>query len=106
MGNQSDTEGGGSLWTYDPESVETQCFINPIDEAQLIRGVASRNGVSYLGGGGPDLLDGGTIVAFDHVAGRELWRLDVQSSGTAAMAMQGQNLYSLSRGGVLSIIDV
>lgn len=106
VGSQSDTEGGGSLWTYDPATGESQCFINPIDDAQLIRGVATRDGIAYLGGGGPELLDGGTITAYDPVKGQELWRIEAQGSGTAAMVVEGQNLYALSRNGFITVIDV
>ncbi|AIY00468.1 hypothetical protein ART_0869 [Arthrobacter sp. PAMC 25486] len=106
VGSQSDTEGGGSLWTYDPATGEARWFSNPIDAVQLIRGVASRDGIAYLGGGGPALPDGGTIVAFDPLKGEELWRIDPQGSGTAAMAMEGRNLYALSRQGLITVVDV
>lgn len=106
VGTQSDTEGGGSLWTYDPATGTSQCFTNPIDDAQLIRGVASREGIAYLGGGGPDLADGGTVTAFDPIKGEELWRIEPQGSGIAALAMQGQNLYALSREGLITVVDV
>ena len=73
---QSDTEGGGSFWTYDPATGAKQCFINPIDNRQLLRAVATRDGVAFLGGGLPTLDGPGTIVAFDPAQGRELWRIE------------------------------
>ncbi|KNH18276.1 hypothetical protein ACU18_07965 [Arthrobacter sp. ZBG10] len=104
---QSDTEGGGSFWTYNPATGAKQCFINPIDNRQLLRAVATRDGVAFLGGGLPTLDGAGTVVAFDPAAGRELWRLDAGSgAGLAALAVQGRNLYGLTRKGGLFVLDI
>jgi hypothetical protein len=104
---QSDTEGGGSFWTYDPASGAKQCFINPIDGRQLLRAVATRDGVAFLGGGLPTLDGPGTIVAFDPVAGKELWRLEPgMGAGISALAIQGRNLYGLTRKGGIFVIDI
>lgn len=104
---QSDTEGGGSFWTYDPATGTKQCFINPIDNRQLLRAVATRDGVAFVGGGLPTLEGPGTIVAFDPVAGMELWRLDPgMGAGIAALAVQGRNLYGLTRKGGIFVLDI
>ncbi|MHA7270300.1 outer membrane protein assembly factor BamB family protein [Arthrobacter sp. HLT1-20] len=103
---QADTEGGGSLWSHDPATGASKHFINPIDNTQLLRAVVAQGGVAYLGGGGPAIADGGTIVAYNPVAGAELWRITPQDSGTAALAIQGHNLYALSRKGTITVIDV
>ncbi|MET4539360.1 WD40 repeat protein [Arthrobacter bambusae] len=104
---QADTEGGGSLWTYDPRTGKKGFFVNPVDEVQLVRAVASRDGVAYLGGGLPDLGGQGTVVAFDPVNGKELWRIDPgQNSGVAALAVQGKYLYGVSRKGSVFVIDL
>ncbi|MFI7291948.1 PQQ-binding-like beta-propeller repeat protein [Streptomyces anulatus] len=107
-GVQSDTEGGGALWTYHPRTGRHRSFANPVDASQCVRGIASRNGVVFLGGdntapAGPR----STVVAFDPVAGRELWRIDPQqTAGTAALAVRGRHLYGLSRKGGLFVIDI
>lgn len=106
VGAQSDTEAGGSLWTHDPATGASKHFINPIDNSQLLRAVVAQEGIAYLGGGGPQIPDGGTIVAFNPVTGTELWRITPQDSGTAALAIQGHNLYALSRKGTVTVIDV
>ncbi|NJC21616.1 hypothetical protein BJ994_000692 [Arthrobacter pigmenti] len=104
---QADTEGGGSLWTYDPATGESRSFINPIDNVQLVRAVATREGIAYLGGSLPGTGGPGTIVAFDPVAGKELWRIDPQlGAGTSALAVQGRYLYGLSRKGHAYVIDL
>lgn len=104
---QADTEGGGSFWTYDPRTGTKQCFTNPIDNRQLLRAVATRDGVAYLGGGLPTLDGPGTIVAFDPVAGKELWRIEPQmGAGISALAVQGRNLYGLTRKGGIFVIDL
>ncbi|PVD08857.1 hypothetical protein [Streptomyces sp. CS147] len=108
VGVQSDTEGGGALWTYHPRTGRHRSFADPVDEAQCVRGIASRNGVAFLGGDntaptGPR----STVVAFDPVAGRELWRIDpLQTAGTAALTVRGRHLYGLSRKGGLFVIDI
>ncbi|MYR46091.1 PQQ-binding-like beta-propeller repeat protein [Streptomyces sp. SID5910] len=107
-GVQSDTEGGGALWTYHPRTGRHRHFADPVDESQCVRGIATRDGVAFLGGDntsptGPR----STVVAFDPVAGKELWRLDPQqSAGTAALAVRGRHLYGLSRKGGLFVIDI
>ncbi|MGW7680935.1 outer membrane protein assembly factor BamB family protein [Kribbella sp. NPDC054772] len=108
VGVQADTEGGGSFWTYDRRTERTQCFVNPIDAAQCVRAVATRDGVAYLGGdNGGGAGPRSTIVAFDPVAGRELWRLDPQqTAGVAALATRGRHLYGLSRAGGLFVVDL
>ncbi len=64
--------------------------------------------MSRSSGGGLPTLDGaGTVVAFDPAAGRELWRLDAGSgAGLAALAVQGRNLYGLTRKGGLFVLDI
>jgi hypothetical protein len=110
VGAQSDTEGGGSLWTYAPKTGKKQAFVNPVDEIQLVRAVATRDGVAYLGGDNPTTKGPrGTIVAFDPVAGKELWRIDLPTSlttGVAALAVQGVHLYGLTRKGGFLVIDL
>ncbi|MGW5735172.1 MULTISPECIES: outer membrane protein assembly factor BamB family protein [Streptomyces] len=107
-GVQADTEGGGALWTYHPGTGRSRHFADPIDELQCVRGIASRAGVVYLGGDntaptGPR----STVVAFDPVAGEEIWRIDPgQSAGVAALAIRGRHLYGLSRKGGLFVVDV
>ncbi|MER5366280.1 PQQ-binding-like beta-propeller repeat protein [Streptomyces sp. NPDC002722] len=107
-GVQSDTEGGGSLWTYHPATGRSRCFVDPIDAMQCVRGIASQDGVAYLGG--DNTLTTGprsTVVAFDPVRGEELWRIDPQqTAGTAALAVRGRHLYGLSRKGGLFVIDL
>ncbi|MFC8040907.1 PQQ-binding-like beta-propeller repeat protein [Paenarthrobacter sp. NPDC057355] len=104
---QADTEGGGSLWTYDPATGKKGFFVNPIDKVQLLRAVVSREGIAYLGGGNPGLDGAGTVVAFDPVAGKELWRLDAGSgAGISALAVQGKYLYGVTRKGGLFVIDL
>ncbi|UZI32811.1 PQQ-binding-like beta-propeller repeat protein [Streptomyces sp. VB1] len=108
VGVQSDTEGGGSLWTYDPRTGRSAIHTNPVDERQLVRAVATREGVAYLGG--DNMQDQGpraTVVAFDPVRGRELWRIDLpQSWGVAAMTVRDRHLYGLSRRGEFFVVDL
>jgi PQQ-like domain len=106
---QNDTAGGGSITFYDPASGKATTAVNPIDGVQMVRAVASQDGVAYLGGDniyatGPR----STIVAWDPVAGKELWRLDPgQSQGVAALAVHGRYLYGLSRKSAgLFVIDL
>ncbi|MFF3035875.1 hypothetical protein ACFVS7_33295 [Streptomyces rubiginosohelvolus] len=108
VGVQSDTEGGGALWTYHPRTGRHRSYANPIDDLQCVRGIASRDRVAFLGGDntaptGPR----STVVAFDPVAGRELWRIDPrQTAGTAALTVRGRHLYGLSRKGGLFVVDI
>ncbi|MFI9743140.1 PQQ-binding-like beta-propeller repeat protein [Streptomyces sp. NPDC052494] len=110
VGAQSDTEGGGSLWTYSTKTGRKAAHINPVDGAQLVRAVATRDGVAYLGGDNPTAQGPrGTVVAFDPVAGRELWRTDLPASlttGVAALAVRGRHLYGLTRKGGFFVVDV
>ncbi|MFJ5835111.1 PQQ-binding-like beta-propeller repeat protein [Streptomyces sp. NPDC093089] len=108
VGAQSDTEGGGSLWTYAPGSGAKAVYVNPVDAVQLVRAVAAREGVAYLGGDNPTTRGPrGTLVAFDPVAGRESWRLDLPfSTGVAALAVHGRHLYGLARRGGFFVVDV
>lgn len=108
VGVQSDTEGGGALWTYSPRTGRSASYVNPIDDVQLVRAVANRDGVAYLGGDnaakeGPRA----TVVAVDPATGKERWSVDTkQSAGVAALAVQGRNLYGLTTKGGLFVIDV
>ncbi|MFB7543047.1 PQQ-binding-like beta-propeller repeat protein [Streptomyces zaomyceticus] len=110
VGVQSDTEGGGSLWTYAPKTGEKAAYINPVDGTQLVRAVATRDGVAYLGGDNPTPQGPrGTLVAFDPVAGKELWRIDLPATlttGVAAMAVRGRHLYGLTRKGGFFVVDL
>ncbi|HVK26220.1 MAG TPA: PQQ-binding-like beta-propeller repeat protein [Actinokineospora sp.] len=105
---QCDAEGGGALWTYDRATNQSRSFPNPIDGIQHVRAVAAGRGIAYLGGDNA-IATGtrGTVVAFDPVAGTELWRIETgESQGIAALAMRGNHLYGLSRNGALFVIDV
>ncbi|MFI1094923.1 PQQ-binding-like beta-propeller repeat protein [Streptomyces sp. NPDC020917] len=108
VGVQSDTEGGGALWTYDPATGRSASYVNPIDDVQMVRAVANRDGVAFLGGDnatstGPR----GTVVAVDPVTGREQWRIETQQpAGVAALAVQGPHLFGLTRNGTLFVIDL
>lgn len=105
---QSDTEGGGALWTYNPASGASASFANPIDSVQLVRAVATRDGVAYLGGDnaqptGPR----GTIVAFDPSKGRELWRIETGAAyGIGSLAVHGTYLYAMALKGGFFVIDL
>ena len=108
VGVQSDTEGGGALWTYSPRTGKSASYVNPIDGVQLVRAVANRDGVAYLGGdNASDRAPRGAVVAVDPVTGRERWRVDPQlGAGVAALAVQGRHLYGLSRKGTLFVVDL
>ncbi|WP_328907110.1 hypothetical protein OG230_31360 [Streptomyces sp. NBC_00234] len=108
VGVQSDTEGGGSLWTHSPTTGRKSAYINPIDGIQLVRAVATRDGIAYLGGDNPTTQGPrGTLVAFDPVAGRELWRIDLPlATGVAALAVSGRHLYGLTRRGGFFVVDL
>ncbi|MFF0740392.1 PQQ-binding-like beta-propeller repeat protein [Streptomyces sp. NPDC004111] len=108
VGAESDTEGGGSFWTYSPRTGKSRCFVNPIDAGQCVRGVATLGGVAYLGGdNNTKTTPYATVVAFDPVAGRELWRVDPQqTAGVAALAVRGRHLYGVSRKGGFFVIDL
>ncbi|MFE0649324.1 PQQ-binding-like beta-propeller repeat protein [Streptomyces sp. NPDC059534] len=108
VGVQSDTEGGGSLWTFSPATGEKSVHVNPVDDLQLVRAVATRDGVAYLGGDNPTAQGTrGTLVAFDPVAGRELWRVDLPfATGVAALAVRRRHLYGLTRRGGFFVVDL
>ena len=105
---QDDTQGGGALWTYSPRTGKSASFVNPIDDIQLVRAVTNQDGVTYLGGdnAGPTGPHG-TVVALDPVTGREKWRVETaQQQGIAALAVQGRNLYGLTKDGKAFVIDL
>ncbi|GAA3129629.1 hypothetical protein JOF29_007264 [Kribbella aluminosa] len=105
---QRDTEGGGALWTYDPRTGAAANVQNPIDAAQLVRAVATRDGIAYLGGDnaqptGPR----GTVVAFDPVRRKELWRLETnQGYGIGSLVVHGRYLYGMALKGGFFVIDL
>ncbi|GAB3543180.1 hypothetical protein GCM10027403_36980 [Arthrobacter tecti] len=106
-GVQSDTEGGGALWTYNPYKGTSAYFLNPIDDQQYVRAVATHDGVAYLGGSLQNTAGPGTIVAFDPRRGKELWRLEPGlGGGVSALAVRGKHLYGLTRTGVAFVIDL
>ncbi|GAA1232594.1 hypothetical protein JOF42_000720 [Microbacterium phyllosphaerae] len=104
---QADTEGGGSLWTFDPRTGASTHAINPIDDVQLVRAVVAVDGVAYLGGDNAQKTGPrGTIVAWDPVAHRELWRVETgKPNGIAALAAHGRYLFALTIKGALVVID-
>lgn len=104
---QADTESGGSLWTYDPATGASTHAINPIDAVQLVRAVVAVDGVAYLGGDNAQKTGPrGTVVAWDPVAHRELWRIETgQPNGIAALAAHGRYLFALTIKGALVVID-
>ncbi|WP_435742983.1 hypothetical protein [Microbacterium sp. PMB16] len=104
---QADTEGGGSVWTYDPRRGSSTHAINPIDEVQLVRAVVSVDGIAYLGGDNAQKTGPrGTVVAWDPIARRELWRIETgKPNGIAALAVHGRYLFALTIKGALVVID-
>ena len=108
-GAQNDTGGGGCFAAYNPVTTEVITKVNPIDNLQMVRAVATKDGAAYLGGDNI-YADGprSTVVAWDPVANQELWRLDPgQSAGVAALAIQGRYLYGMSRRSAgLFVIDL
>ncbi|MFI2566543.1 twin-arginine translocation signal domain-containing protein [Paenarthrobacter sp. NPDC018779] len=108
-GAQNDTGGGGCFAAYNPATTQVITKVNPIDNLQMVRAVATRNGVAYLGGDNI-YADGprSTVVAWDPVANQELWRIDPgQTAGIAALAVQGKYLYGMSRRAAgLFVIDL
>lgn len=104
---QADTEGGGSLWTYDPTSGASTCAVNPIDDVQLVRAVVAVDGVAYLGGDNAQKTGArGTVVAWDPVAQRELWRIETGlPNGIAALESSGRHLFAWTIKGGLVVID-
>ncbi|PPF37030.1 DUF5074 domain-containing protein [Pseudoclavibacter sp. AY1H1] len=104
---QADTEGGGSLWTYKPATGVASIAVNPIDDIQLVRAVATADGVAYLGGDNAQKTGPrGTIVAWDPTLQSELWRVETnQANGIAALAVQGEHLFAITIKGTLIVID-
>lgn len=108
-GAQNDTGGGGCFAAYNPVTGQVTTKVNPIDNLQMVRAVATKDGVAYLGG--DNIYANGprsTIVAWDPIANQELWRLDPgQTAGVAALAIQGRYLYGMSRKAAgLFVIDL
>ncbi|MGP0222103.1 hypothetical protein [Paenarthrobacter sp. NCHU4564] len=108
-GAQNDTGGGGCFAAYNPATTQVVTKVNPIDNLQMVRAVATKDGVAYLGG--DNIYSTGprsTVVAWDPVANQELWRIDPgQSTGIAAMAIHGKYLYGMSRRAAgLFVIDL
>lgn len=109
VGAQNDTGGGGCFTAYSPATGTATTWVNPIDSLQMVRAVTTQDGVAYLGG--DNIYTQGprsTIVAWDPVAGRELWRLDPGlSAGIAALVTQGRYLFGMSRQAAgLFVIDL
>lgn len=104
---QADTEGGGSLWTYDPATGAKSIAVNPIDDTQLVRAVIAVDGVAYLAGDNAQKTGPrGTIVAWDPVHHTELWRLETgTANGIAAIEAHGRYLFALTLRGTLFVID-
>ncbi|WP_404429917.1 hypothetical protein LG299_10390 [Microbacterium lacus] len=109
LGAQNDTGGGGSFTTYHPASGASTTTVNPIDSRQMVRAVATADGIAYLGGDNI-YVDGprSTIVAWDPIARAELWRIDPGlPAGIAALATDGRHLFGLGRrAGGLVVIDL
>ncbi|MGY0230670.1 outer membrane protein assembly factor BamB family protein [Longispora urticae] len=105
---QSDTEGGGALWSYDPATGASTHFANPIDSVQLVRAVATRNGTAFLGGDNAQKTGPrGTIVAFDVCRGRELWRIETAMEyGVGSLAVHDKHLYAMTLKGGFLVIDL
>jgi hypothetical protein len=105
---QSDTEGGGSLWAYSPSTKQSTIVINPIDDVQLVRAVATSEGIAYLGGDNAQATGArGTVVAWDPVARTELWRIETgMPKGVAALAVRDHHLYGLTIGGGVFVVDL
>ncbi|MGW7680848.1 outer membrane protein assembly factor BamB family protein [Kribbella sp. NPDC054772] len=107
IGLQSDTEGGGSLLTFDPATSRTTEAINPIDSTQMVRAVAVHDGIAYLGGQNVGNT-GGTVVAWDPVRRKELWRLTPQAkpTGVTGLAVLGGRLYVMCHRGDFFVLDL
>ncbi|WP_436057367.1 hypothetical protein [Arthrobacter sp. LjRoot78] len=108
-GAQNDTGGGGCFAAYNPVTSQITTKVNPIDSLQMVRAVATKDGVAYLGGDNI-YADGSrsTVVAWDPIANQELWCLDPgQRAGVAALAIHGRYLYGMSRRAAgLFVIDL
>jgi len=107
IGSQNDTEGGGSLALFDPETVSVELIVNPIDELQMVRAVAVTTDRWYLGGwsryrnGSP-----GEIVALDPATRSEQWRLDPQlGAGLSCLGVLGNTVVGVTMNGRLVAVD-
>ncbi|EAQ00703.1 hypothetical protein JNB_11029 [Janibacter sp. HTCC2649] len=107
VGFRSDTLEGGSVMTFDPATNVTTNAVNPIDARQMVRAVVCHEGVAYLGGQTTDNR-GGTLVAWDPISQRELWRLTPQSAptGITGLAVRGDHLYVMCFGGDFFVVDL
>ncbi|MDR2998269.1 MAG: PQQ-like beta-propeller repeat protein, partial [Microbacterium sp.] len=106
LGLQNDTQGGGSLLAYDPVADALTAAINPIDTRQMVRSVATHEGVAYLGG---DVTGGrGVVVAWNPVTRSELWRVDPleDAAGVTGLAVRGNHLYVMGYRGELAVLDL
>ncbi|MCD2443055.1 PQQ-binding-like beta-propeller repeat protein [Agromyces sp. SYSU K20354] len=106
LGIQNDTKGGGSLVAYDPVRDVSTAAINPIDARQMVRSVATHDGVAYLGG---DVTGGrGVVVAWDPVTHTELWRVDPleDTAGVTGLVVRGPHLYVMGYRGELAVLDL
>lgn len=108
VGVQDDADGGGSINTYCPRTRKVRSTVNPIDTVQLVRAVSSEDGVAYLGGDNAQKTGPrGTIVAWDPIRGKELWRMDSgRTNGIASLAALGRHLYGLSTRGEFFVVDL
>ncbi|MFF3175710.1 hypothetical protein ACFVQ0_24140 [Streptomyces sp. NPDC057900] len=107
MGIQSDYDLAGSLMTFDPRSGATTVAVNPIDDDQMIRAVVAHEGVAYLGGQN-GASTAGTLVAWDPVRKRELWRMTPQTkpTGITGLTVLGHHLYVMCYKGDFFVIDL
>ncbi|WP_405902439.1 hypothetical protein OG696_06965 [Streptomyces sp. NBC_00656] len=107
IGLQSDYASGGSLMTYNPKSGATTVAVNPIDDDQMVRAVVAHDGVAYLGGQNV-AATAGTLVAWDPVRSRELWRMTPQSepTGITGLTVLGHHLYVMCHRGDFFVIDL
>ncbi|WP_406516461.1 hypothetical protein [Streptomyces sp. NBC_00134] len=107
VGLQSDTRGGGSLMTFDPETSKTTVAVNPIDKTQMVRAVTVQEGLAYLGGQNVG-NSGGTVVAWDPIRHRELWRMTPQTkpTGVTGLAVLGHHLYVMCYKGDFFVVDL
>lgn len=109
VGARSDTLGAGSIGIYELATGTFRSYVNPIDDRQMVRTLVTKDGVLYLGG---DLQTGagtvGTIVAFDPVAGSELWRLETGATrgGISGLAIQGKHLFVAGSRGEFFVVDL
>lgn len=109
VGGRSDTLGAGAFGVYDLATSAFRTYVNPIDDRQMVRTVTASDGVAYLGG---DLASGsgtvGTVVAFDPVGGRELWRVETGATrgGIGGIAVFAGKLFVMGSKGEFWVIDL